>query len=133
MPTFSTSNREYLSKTNFDRNNCVVSGKIYLLPYCNVQRNAYNWFCGQDKQTGEASMNITTLSTTLLQEMMGTEATPLEARIMMGILGREGVIDTDDISDRDWLAYLSEAAQTAKRMQEAMDQEAMDQEERDQS
>jgi hypothetical protein len=58
MPTFSTSNREYLSKTNVDRNNCVVSGKIYLLPYCNVQRSAYNWFCGQDKQTGEASMNI---------------------------------------------------------------------------
>lgn len=56
---------------------------------------------------------ITNLSTTLLQEMMGTEATKREAAIMMSILSRECVVNTDDISDTDWTAYLEEAAATA--------------------
>jgi hypothetical protein len=58
---------------------------------------------------------ITTLSTTLLQEMMGTDATKAEAFAMMAILSRECVVDTDDISESDWTAYLSEAVATAAR------------------
>lgn len=58
---------------------------------------------------------MTELSTTALQEMMGTEATKREAEAMMGILSRECVVDTDDVSGNDWTAYLEEACATAKR------------------
>ncbi|MFN9107571.1 MAG: hypothetical protein ACK5X1_13675 [Betaproteobacteria bacterium] len=58
---------------------------------------------------------ITNLSTTLLQEMMGTEATEAEAYAMMGILSRECVVDTDDVSESDWMAYSDEAVATAAR------------------
>jgi len=58
---------------------------------------------------------ITSLNTTLLQEMMGTEATNAEAYAMMGILSRECVVDTDDVSEADWSAYLAEAVATAAR------------------
>lgn len=58
---------------------------------------------------------ITRLTTTALQEMMGAEATNQEARIMMGILSRECVTDTDDIKSGDWESFLEEAIATAER------------------
>lgn len=59
-------------------------------------------------------MKITEMTIDRLQEMMGTEATRAEARIMMATLSRECVTDTDDVSDADWSAWLSQSAKLAK-------------------
>lgn len=61
---------------------------------------------------------ITELSTDTLAEMMGAEATPREAKIMMGLLSRDCVVDTDDINEQQWIQYLSEVVEIAKREQD---------------
>jgi hypothetical protein len=54
-------------------------------------------------------ININKITTTLLMEMAGTEATPKHGFILMLLLKRDAVIDTKDISDDKWLDYVSEA------------------------
>lgn len=58
---------------------------------------------------------ITELSVYDIQERMGTEATKREAEHMMGILSRECVVDTDDVSESQWLAWCEEAVAGAAR------------------
>lgn len=58
-------------------------------------------------------MNITNLSLSRLQEMMGTAATREDARAMMEILIREGVGNTDDVSESQWLNWIGEAVRNA--------------------
>ena len=58
---------------------------------------------------------IASLSTYDLADMMGADATQEEAFAMMGILSRECVVDTDDVSCDDWMAYLEEAVATVAR------------------
>lgn len=58
---------------------------------------------------------ITKLSIDTVQEMMGTEATRLEATIMLGILSRECVVDTEEITPNEWEDYEREAIERAER------------------
>ena len=50
-------------------------------------------------------------TTTQIAELMGSCATEKEGRIMMGILSREGVIDTQEVRDNVWMGWLSEVAE----------------------
>ena len=55
-------------------------------------------------------MEITNETTTWqVAELMGPEADELDGRIMMSILSRECIVDTDEIPESDWLAMIDEA------------------------
>ncbi|ENK9661851.1 TPA: hypothetical protein SL802_006292 [Pseudomonas aeruginosa] len=51
-------------------------------------------------------------------ELMGSEADELDGRIMLGLLSRECVVDTDELSEDQWLALIDES-QKVRREQEA--------------
>jgi hypothetical protein len=55
-------------------------------------------------------MQITN-DTTVYQiaELMGDEADARDGQIMMGLISRECIVDTEEVSDADWLALLQEA------------------------
>ena len=53
---------------------------------------------------------IASLGTTDIMERMGTEATRQDAERMQAILQREGIVDTGDLTEDEWLAYCDEAA-----------------------
>ncbi|WP_367086355.1 hypothetical protein [Pseudomonas aeruginosa] len=64
-------------------------------------------------------MKITNDTTTYeVAELMGSEADELDGRIMMGLLSRECVVDTDDLGEDQWLALIDES-QKVRREQEA--------------
>ena len=48
-----------------------------------------------------------------LMEMISSEATEHDARVMLCILERDGVTDTDEVSAKDWNNYLNEVAEYA--------------------
>lgn len=55
-------------------------------------------------------MEITNNTTTWqIAELMGPEADELDGRIMMSLISREGIVDTDEVSEADWLAMIDEA------------------------
>lgn len=55
-------------------------------------------------------MQITNDTTTYqIAELMGSEADELDGRIMLGLLSRECVTDTSDLSEDEWLALLNES------------------------
>jgi len=55
-------------------------------------------------------MKITNDTTTWqVAELMGTEADELDGRIMLGLLSREGVVDTDELGDDAWLGLIDES------------------------
>ncbi|SDK41332.1 hypothetical protein SAMN05216189_103749 [Pseudomonas delhiensis] len=55
-------------------------------------------------------MKITNDTTTYqVAELMGTEADELDGRIMLGLLSRECVVDTDDLTEDEWLALIDES------------------------
>lgn len=64
-------------------------------------------------------MKITNDTTTYeVAELMGSEADELDGRIMLGLLSRECVVDTDELSEGQWLALIDES-QKVRREQEA--------------
>ena len=64
-------------------------------------------------------MKITNDTTTWqIAELMGPEADELDGRIMMSILSRECIVDTDEIPESDWLAYIDESQDTRRRESE---------------
>ncbi|MGG7013468.1 UNVERIFIED_CONTAM: hypothetical protein P3E19_09235 [Pseudomonas aeruginosa] len=64
-------------------------------------------------------MKITNDTTTYeVAELMGSEADELDRRIMLGLLSRECVVDTDELSEDQWLALIDES-QKVRREQEA--------------
>ncbi|AEY99464.1 TPA: hypothetical protein ACGJ7L_003842 [Pseudomonas aeruginosa] len=64
-------------------------------------------------------MKITNDTTTYeVAELMGSEADELDGRIMLGLLSRECVVDTDELSEDQWLALIDES-QKVRREQEA--------------
>jgi hypothetical protein len=64
-------------------------------------------------------MKITNDTTTYqIAELMGPEADELDGRIMMSLISRECIVDTDEISDDDWLAMIDEAADIRRRENE---------------
>ena len=44
-----------------------------------------------------------------IAELMGQEADELDGHIMLGILSRECIVDTDKIPESGWLAMIDEA------------------------
>ncbi|MFO7072221.1 hypothetical protein P3E18_18430 [Pseudomonas aeruginosa] len=65
-------------------------------------------------------MKITNDTTTYeVAELMGSEADELDGRIMMGLLSRECVVDTDDLSEDQWLALIDESQQVRREQFES--------------
>lgn len=61
-------------------------------------------------------MEITNETTTYqIAELMGPEADELDGRIMMSLISRECIVDTDEISEDDWLAMIDEAQEIRRR------------------
>lgn len=55
-------------------------------------------------------MKITNDTTTYeVAELMGSEADELDGRIMLGLISREGIVDTEEVSEDEWLALLNES------------------------
>ena len=64
-------------------------------------------------------MKITNDTTTWqIAELMGPEADELDGRIMMSLISRECIVDTEEVSDDDWHAMLDEACDTRRRESE---------------
>lgn len=54
-------------------------------------------------------MKITNQTTTYqIAELMGAEADERDGRIMLGILSRECVVDTEEVSEARWGEWLDE-------------------------
>ena len=51
---------------------------------------------------------------TQLDELMGADADERDGRILLGLLSREGVTDTDELTEEEWLGLLDEAASIRK-------------------
>ncbi|HBO2361324.1 hypothetical protein ACYTSD_29925 [Pseudomonas aeruginosa] len=65
-------------------------------------------------------MKITNDTTTYeVAELMGSEADELDGRIMMGLLSRECVVDTDDLSEGQWLALIDESQKVRREQFES--------------
>jgi hypothetical protein len=65
-------------------------------------------------------MKITNDTTTYeVSELMGSEADELDGRIMMGLLSRECVVDTDDLSEDQWLALIDESQKVRREQFES--------------
>lgn len=61
-------------------------------------------------------MQITNDTTTYqVAELMGSEADELDGRIMMGLLSRECIVDTDELSEAAWNALLEEVCEIRRR------------------
>ena len=64
-------------------------------------------------------MQITNETTTWqIAELMGPEADELDGRIMMSLISREGIVDTDEVSDDEWRSMLNEACEIRRREHE---------------
>ena len=64
-------------------------------------------------------MKITNETTTWqIAELMGPDADELDGRIMMGIISRECIVDTDEVSDEAWQSMLAEACDVRRRESE---------------
>ncbi|HCD9060247.1 TPA: hypothetical protein NEF99_000969 [Pseudomonas aeruginosa] len=65
-------------------------------------------------------MKITNDTTTYeVAELMGSEADELDGRIMMGLLSRECVVNTDDLSEDQWLALIDESQKVRREQFES--------------
>lgn len=65
-------------------------------------------------------MKITNDTTTYeVAKLMGSEADELDGRIMMGLLSRECVVDTDDLSEGQWLALIDESQKVRREQFES--------------
>jgi hypothetical protein len=45
-----------------------------------------------------------------LADLLGSAADERDGRILLGLLSREGVTDTDELTEDEWLGLLDEAA-----------------------
>ena len=69
-------------------------------------------------------MKITNDTTTYqIAELMGPEADEMDGRIMMSLISRECIVDTDEVSEADWLAMIDESQAIRRREEEAMKME----------
>lgn len=70
-------------------------------------------------------MKITNNTTTYqLAELMGQEADERDGRILMSLLTKHGITDTDEISDALWSSMLDEVCEIRRREQEVYDAES---------
>lgn len=64
-------------------------------------------------------MQITNDTTThQIAELMGPEADERDGRIMMGLISRECIVDTEEVSEAAWLALVEES-QRIRRAEDA--------------
>lgn len=64
-------------------------------------------------------MQITNDTTTWqIAELMGPEADERDGRIMMGLISRECIVDTEEVSQDAWLALIEES-QRIRRSEDA--------------
>ncbi len=55
-------------------------------------------------------MKITNATTTYeIAALMGSEADELDGRIMLGLISRECIVDTEEVSESEWMALLDES------------------------
>lgn len=55
-------------------------------------------------------MKITNETTTYeIAELMGSEADERDGRIMMGLISRECIVDTEELTEDQWLALIDES------------------------
>ncbi|MDH0894377.1 MULTISPECIES: hypothetical protein [unclassified Pseudomonas] len=65
-------------------------------------------------------MKITNDTTTYeVAELMGSEADELDGRIMLGLLSREGVVDTDELGEAQWLGLIDESQKVRREQFES--------------
>jgi len=65
-------------------------------------------------------MKITNDTTTYqIAELMGAEADELDGRIMMGLISRECIVDTEEVSETQWLALLDESQKIRREQYES--------------
>lgn len=65
-------------------------------------------------------MKITDDTTTYqVAELMGSEADELDGRIMMGLISRECIVDTEEVSEAQWLALLDESQKIRREQYES--------------
>lgn len=61
-------------------------------------------------------MKITDKTTTYqVAELMGAGADELDGRMLLGLLSRECIVDTDDLSEAAWHALLEEVCEIRRR------------------
>lgn len=65
-------------------------------------------------------MKITNDTTTYeIAELMGTEADELDGRIMLSLISRECIVDTEEVSETQWLALLDESQKIRREQYES--------------
>lgn len=64
-------------------------------------------------------MKITNETTTYqVAELLGSEADEMDGRIMLGLLERECVVDTDELNSDDWLRLVEESQAIRREREE---------------
>lgn len=64
-------------------------------------------------------MKITNETTTYqVAELLGSEADEMDGRIMLGLLKRECVVDTDELNSDDWLRLVEESQAIRREREE---------------
>ncbi|MBQ1559138.1 MAG: hypothetical protein IIZ69_13780 [Pseudomonas sp.] len=65
-------------------------------------------------------MKITNDTTTYeIAELMGSEADELDGRIMLSLISRECIVDTEEVSEAQWLALLDESQKIRRAQYES--------------
>lgn len=72
-------------------------------------------------------MKITNETTTCeIAELMGSEADERDGRIMMGLISRECIVDTEELTEDQWLALIDESQKIRRNEDSCMADEAFD-------
>jgi hypothetical protein len=72
-------------------------------------------------------MKITNETTTYeIAELMGSEADERDGRIMMGLISRECIVDTEELTEDQWLALIDESQKIRRNEDSCMADEAFD-------
>lgn len=65
-------------------------------------------------------------STYQIAELMGSEADERDGRIMIGLISREGIVDTEEVTEDQWLALIDESQKIRRNEDSCMADEAFD-------
>ncbi|HBO0859743.1 hypothetical protein KKY53_10870 [Pseudomonas aeruginosa] len=74
-------------------------------------------------------MKITNDTTTYeIAELIGPEADERDGRIMLGLISRECIVDTEEVSESQWLALIEESREIRRNEDACMAEEVFDDE-----
>ncbi|MEV1965802.1 hypothetical protein ABZR56_04985 [Pseudomonas aeruginosa] len=65
-------------------------------------------------------------STYQVAELMGSEADERDGRIMMELISREGIVDTEEVTEDQWLALIDESQKIRRNEDSCTADEAFD-------